>query len=85
MRSPLSQYGFTRYRAGYRVQTIAVAVAVAGAGAAIGIARLRGPVGLVVALYALFAGTRALISWRNCWVGAESTSARPAPSRPLLR
>lgn len=36
LRDPVSQYGITRFKAGYRVQTLAYGLA--GAGAAIGIA-----------------------------------------------
>jgi hypothetical protein len=61
LRNAVSQYGISEYRAGYRVQTLAYAVA--GIGAAIGIAALPGSVGIVVALCAIFAAARALISW----------------------
>lgn len=61
LRNAVSQYGISRYRAGYRVQTLAYAVA--GAGAAIGVATLPGPAWPVVALCATFAVTRAVISW----------------------
>lgn len=57
LRNVVSQYGISEYRAGYRVQTLAYAVA------AIGIATLPGSVGVVVALCAIFAAARALISW----------------------
>lgn len=63
IRNPVSQYGITRYRAGYRVQTLAYAVA--GVGAAIGLSQVRGPASttVVVALCVIFAATRAAISW----------------------
>ena len=61
VRAPVSQYGISRYRAGYRVQTIAYAVA--GIGAAIGIAALPGQSRLAVILCGIFAVTRAAISW----------------------
>ncbi len=61
--NPVSQYGITPYRAGYRSATIGLAVA--GAGAAVGVARAssgRG-VGSAVALLVVFAVARAVISW----------------------
>ena len=61
VRAPVSEYGISRYRAGYRVQTMAYAVA--GIGAAIGIAALPGPSKLAVILCGIFAVTRAAISW----------------------
>lgn len=61
VRAPVSQYGISRYRAGYRVQTVAYAVA--GVGAAIGIAALPQGGRLVVVLCAIFAAARAAISW----------------------
>ncbi|HUY67508.1 MAG TPA: DUF998 domain-containing protein [Acidimicrobiales bacterium] len=63
MRNPVSQYGITPYRAGYRSATIGLAIA--GAGAAVGVAKTlsgRG-VGSVVALLVAFAVARAVISW----------------------
>ena len=74
VRSPVSQYGITRFRAGYRVQTIAYAVA--GIGAAVGIATLTQPSTLVIAACCLFAGARAMISWYPMDVpGGEHTDA----------
>jgi len=61
VRHAVSQYGITRYRAGYRVQTIGYALA--GVGAAVGIAALPGKGGLPVALCAIFAACRAVIGW----------------------
>ncbi len=61
LRNPVSQYGITRYRMGYRVQTIAYAVS--GLGAAIGIATLPDPSALVVGCCCLLAVARAAISW----------------------
>lgn len=59
-RNPVSQYGITPYRAGYRVQTIAYALA--GVGAAIGMAAIPGS-SLVVGLLLLFAASRLAIRW----------------------
>jgi hypothetical protein len=61
LRNAVSQYGISEYRAGYRAQTLAYAVA--GVGAALGVSTLPGSVGIVVALCAIFAAARALISW----------------------
>lgn len=61
VRDPVSQYGISRYRMGYRVQTIAYAVA--GLGAAIGLAVLPGSTALPVVLCGVFAASRAVISW----------------------
>jgi len=62
MRNAVSQYGITRYRLGYRVQTIAFAVA--GAAAAIGLAEAApGRARAVIALVVVFAFARLVISW----------------------
>lgn len=61
LRNAVSQYGITAYRLGYRIQTVAYALA--GAGAALGIAALPGPVEVPVTCCAVFAATRAAISW----------------------
>ncbi len=61
VRNAVSQYGISSYRAGYRVQTIAYALA--GLGAALSITGLPGRCGVVVALCAVFAASRAAISW----------------------
>ncbi|MGH7776422.1 MAG: DUF998 domain-containing protein [Candidatus Dormibacterales bacterium] len=61
VRNPVSQYGITRFKIGYRIQTLAYGFA--GIGAALGIASLPRPSALVVALCGLFAVTRAAISW----------------------
>jgi hypothetical protein len=61
VRNAVSEYGITPYRMGYRVQTLGYALA--GLGAAIGLARLPGPVALVVVLCIVFAAARAAISW----------------------
>jgi hypothetical protein len=61
VRNAVSQYGISRYRDGYRVQTLGYALA--GLGAALGLAQLPGPVGLVVLLCLVFAAARAAISW----------------------
>lgn len=58
----VSQYGITSYRAGYRVQTIAMGIAAIAA--AIGISELGiGGAPLVVALLAIFGAARLAISW----------------------
>ena len=62
VRNPVSQYGITPQRAGYRVATITFAVA--GAALAIGIDRALGSrAAAVVVLLAIFAAARAAISW----------------------
>ncbi|MGN6472469.1 MAG: DUF998 domain-containing protein [Mycobacteriales bacterium] len=62
IRDAVSHYGITPYRLGYRVQTLAYAVA--GAGAAVGICYATpGKTALAVLFCAIFAATRALISW----------------------
>lgn len=60
VRNAVSQYGITRYRAVYRVQTLAYAAA--GIGAVLGIATFAHAV-QAVALCGAFAVARALISW----------------------
>jgi len=60
-RNAVSQYGITRYRNGYRVQTLGYALA--GLGAAVGLTKLLGSVQFVVALCVVFAAARAAISW----------------------
>ena len=60
--NPVSQYGITSYRLGYRVQTIAMGIAAIAA--AIGISKLAirgGP--LVVVLLVVFGAARLAISW----------------------
>lgn len=62
-RNPVSEYGITPFRSGYRVATIAFGVA--GLALAIGIDRAiagHGTVG-VVALLVVFAAARGAISW----------------------
>ena len=61
VRNPVSQYGISDHRGGYRVQTLAYGVA--GVGAAVGVSGLPGPTGVVVGLCALFAVARMAISW----------------------
>ena len=62
IRNPVSQYGITPPRAGYRVATLAFAVA--GAALAVGIDRAVGArAAAVVVLLAVFAAARAAISW----------------------
>ena len=63
LRNPVSEYGITPFRSGYRVATIAFGVA--GLALAIGIDRAiagHGTVG-VVALLVVFAAARGAISW----------------------
>lgn len=59
--NPVSQYGISDYKLGYRIQTIAYGVA--GVGAAIGVTTLPGASALVVVLCSLFAAARLAISW----------------------
>ncbi|MGO9962772.1 MAG: DUF998 domain-containing protein [Acidimicrobiales bacterium] len=63
VRNAVSQYGITRFRAGYRVATIAFAVA--GIALAVGIDRVASKDGReeVVVLLLLFALARGAISW----------------------
>lgn len=61
VRNPVSQYGISDYRAWYRVQTVAYALA--GAGAALGLAAIPNTSRVLVGLCALFALSRAAISW----------------------
>jgi hypothetical protein len=62
MRNAVSQYGITRYRLGYRIQTIALAVA--GAAAAVGLAEAApGRALALIALVTIFALARLVISW----------------------
>jgi Protein of unknown function (DUF998) len=62
MRNAVSQYGITRYRLGYRIQTISLGVA--GAAAAVGIAEAAPGRGrLVLVLLGVFAVARLAISW----------------------
>ena len=60
--NPVSQYGITPYRLGYRIQTIAMGIAAVAS--AIGISELNisgGP--LVVFLLVIFGAARLAISW----------------------
>ncbi len=62
VRNPVSQYGTTSFRAGYRAATIAFGAA--GLALAAGISQATGGRGLVaVTLLVVFAITRAAISW----------------------
>ena len=63
VRNAVSQYGITRFRAGYRVATIAFGVG--GIALAVGIDRAVAPSGrsLVVVLLLIFAVARLAISW----------------------
>jgi hypothetical protein len=63
IRNAVSQYGITTFRAGYRVATISFAIA--GIALAVGIEQAfngHGPA-VVVVFLAIFAATRAAISW----------------------
>ena len=60
--NPVSQYGITSYRFGYRVQTVAMGIAAIAA--AIGVSELGiGGGSIVVGLLAIFGGARLAISW----------------------
>lgn len=74
--NPVSQYGITSYRVGYRIQTIAMGIAAIAA--AIGIAELGIGGGPVVALLVIFGGARLAISWFPMDVpgGARTDSGR---------
>jgi Protein of unknown function (DUF998) len=61
LRNPVSQYGITPYRAGYRVMTISMGVA--GAGIATALSRLDSRFDEVIALLVVFAACRFAISW----------------------
>jgi Protein of unknown function (DUF998) len=61
LRTPVSQYGITPYRAWYRVMTISMGVA--GAGIAAALSRLPSRFYEVIALLAVFAACRLAISW----------------------
>jgi hypothetical protein len=62
VRDPVSRYGISRLRLGYRVMTIGMAIA--GVGALIGVERVLGARARVaVAGLAVFAAARAVISW----------------------
>jgi uncharacterized protein DUF998 len=62
MHNAVSQYGITRYRLGYRVQTISFGVA--GAAAAVGLAEAApGRAHALIALVVVFALARLVISW----------------------
>lgn len=59
--NPVSQYGITPYRSGYRVQTLGYALA--GTAVAVGLFTLPGPPVAVAVFCLLFAAARAVISW----------------------
>jgi hypothetical protein len=62
IRNAVSQYGITRYRLGYRIQTIAFAVAAVAA--AVGLAEAApGRARALIALVIVFALARSVISW----------------------
>jgi hypothetical protein len=77
LRNPVSQYGITPFRAGYRVATIAFALA--GVALALGLHRaLRANthLGVVVVMLFVFALARALISW----FPMDTPGAPPTPT-----
>jgi Protein of unknown function (DUF998) len=60
--NPVSQYGITRYRVGYRIQTLAMGIAAIAT--AIGVSELAiDGVSLVVVLLVIFGAARITISW----------------------
>jgi hypothetical protein len=62
VRNAVSQYGITRFRAGYRVATIAFAIS--GAALALAISRAtHGHASATIVLLVVFAAARAVISW----------------------
>jgi hypothetical protein len=62
MHNAVSQYGITRYRLGYRVQTISLGVA--GGAAAVGLTQAApGRARALIALLVVFALARLVISW----------------------
>lgn len=64
LRNPVSQYGITPYRAGYRVATIAFAIAAVALAFGLHRAlRANGQLRLVIAMLIVFALARAMISW----------------------
>jgi Protein of unknown function (DUF998) len=75
MRNAVSQYGITRYRLGYRIQTIAFAVA--GGAAAVGLAEAApGRARALIALLLVFLLARLVISWFPMdEPGSESTNS----------
>ena len=74
VRSAVSQYGITSFRAGYRVATLAFGAAGVALAAGIGLATGRGGEA-VVALLVVFAIARAAISWFP--MDAPGTSRTP--------
>jgi hypothetical protein len=63
VRTAVSQYGISPYRAWYRALTICMGVAGAAVAAAIGASRSGSGVATVVVLCGVFAGCRLAISW----------------------
>jgi hypothetical protein len=63
LRNPVSQYGITAQRRGYRVATISLGAAGAATAVGIGTALRGNGVSVVVALLAVFAVARGIISW----------------------
>lgn len=68
--SPVSQYGITRYRLGYRIMTVALGVAGLAAASGFGATRTAGVAGMgaahrwtIVAPLAVFGVCRLMISW----------------------
>jgi hypothetical protein len=63
VRDPVSQYGITRFRGGYRFATVSFGIAAVALAVGLG-SRLQGPgVPAVIALLAVFAAGRLCISW----------------------
>jgi hypothetical protein len=62
MRNAVSQYGITRYRLGYRIQTIAFAVAASAASVGL-VEAAPGRARALIALLVVFALARLVISW----------------------
>lgn len=83
LRNPVSQYGITKYRIGYRVATIAQAVM--GVALAIGIHdRFQGQHrSLIVVLLIVYAGARAVISWYPMDAPGATPSATGSAHRLL--
>ena len=63
LRNPVSQYGITEQRAGYRAATISLGVAGGAAAAGIRAALSGAGLGVVVGLLVVFAIARLIISW----------------------
>ena len=75
--NPVSQYGITSYRLGYRVQTIAMGIAAIAAATGISKLGIRGG-SLVAVLLAIFGAARLAISWFPMDVPGAAARVRPA-------